>query len=61
MHEPDIIKIAEHFGAILKEPGADLMEPGLRETPARAAQAMEELTSATRTELLMRLNQPGGV
>jgi GTP cyclohydrolase I len=46
--EPNVGVIAEHYAAILKEVGADLSSPGLRETPRRAAKALLEMTEGSR-------------
>ena len=46
--EPNVAVIAEHYAAILKEVGADLSSPGLRETPRRAAKALLEMTEGSR-------------
>ncbi len=48
--EPDVIKIAEHYAAILQELGADIQSEGMRETPLRAAKAMVEMTQGSRME-----------
>ncbi len=50
MKQPDINKLSEHFGAILKELGADLGAEGLRETPQRAAKALVEMTEGSRMD-----------
>ncbi len=57
MKQPDINKIAEHYAAILEEIGADLGSEGMRETPARAAKALVEMTEGSRmdTEQLTKL------
>ncbi|HWQ91752.1 MAG TPA: GTP cyclohydrolase I FolE [Clostridia bacterium] len=50
MKTPDVNKIAEHYAAILQEIGADLNSEGMRETPARAAKALIEMTEGSRME-----------
>ena len=50
MKEPDINKMAEHYGAILQEIGADIQSEGMRETPLRAAKALVEMTEGSRME-----------
>jgi GTP cyclohydrolase IA len=57
MNPPDINRIAEHYAAILQELGADLQSEGMRETPARAAKAMVEMTEGARmdTDTLTRM------
>jgi GTP cyclohydrolase I len=50
MKTPDVNKIAEHYAAILQEVGADLNSEGMRETPARAAKALIEMTEGSRME-----------
>lgn len=50
MNTPDVNKIAEHYAAILTEIGADLDSEGMRETPARAAKALVEMTEGARME-----------
>jgi GTP cyclohydrolase I len=53
--QPNIQSIAEHYGAILEELGADTSLEGLRDTPARAAKALVEMTEGSRmsTEKLL--------
>jgi GTP cyclohydrolase I len=48
MKEPDLVKLAEHYAAILSELGADLKSEGMRETPLRAAKALVEMTEGSR-------------
>lgn len=50
MKIPNTEKIAEHYAAILQEIGADLSSEGMRETPARAAKALVEMTEGARME-----------
>lgn len=50
MKSPDANKIAEHYAAILQEIGADLNSEGMRETPARAAKALIEMTEGSRMD-----------
>jgi GTP cyclohydrolase I len=50
MKQPDLDKIAGHYGAILEEIGADLSAEGMRETPMRAAKALVEMTEGARME-----------
>jgi GTP cyclohydrolase I len=59
MKQPDLAKLAEHYAAILTEIGADLTAEGLRETPARAAKAIVEMTEGSRmsTEQLTKMFQ----
>jgi GTP cyclohydrolase I len=45
---PDIAKIAGHYAAIFQEIGVDLSEPGLGNTPTRAAKALVEMTEGSR-------------
>jgi GTP cyclohydrolase I len=50
MKQPDIVKLAEHYAAILKEVGADVNADGIRETPMRAAKALVEMTEGARMD-----------
>ncbi len=50
MKEPNVNKMAEHFGAILEELGADLSSEGMRETPLRAAKGLVEMTEGSRMD-----------
>ncbi|HWD92345.1 MAG TPA: GTP cyclohydrolase I [Verrucomicrobiae bacterium] len=50
MAQPNIEKIAAHYGEILKEIGANLNSEGLKETPLRAAKALVEMTEGSRME-----------
>jgi GTP cyclohydrolase IA len=59
MTQPDLNKIAEHYGGILKEIGADLDSEGMKATPMRAAKALVEMTEGSRmtTEQLLTMFQ----
>src|ERR1051325_3967576 len=50
MQSPNVETIANHYAAILKEIGVDLLAEGTRETPMRAAKALVEMTEGSRTE-----------
>jgi GTP cyclohydrolase I len=50
MKEPNVEKLAESYLAILKEIGADITGPGLKDTPLRAARALVERTEGSRME-----------
>jgi GTP cyclohydrolase IA len=50
MKEPNIITLAEHYAAILREVGADLETDGMRETPMRAAKALVDMTEGSRMD-----------